>query len=233
MLERLANAFKREEQLTADVSHALRTPLTIAQGEATLALRGERSPEEYRRTIEIISQEIAHLTSITNRLLFLARADHNQKLDLVEIGLAKLLDELVADLEVIAEDKHISLRLDSSENLAVKGDPQRIRELFTSLIDNAIRFTPAGGNINVSVRKLGAYAVIAVSDTGIGIAEELLEHIFERLYRVNTQNLKDHGAGLGLAISKRIVEMHKGKIEVISTMGKGSTFSVFLPVIDK
>jgi heavy metal sensor kinase len=234
MFERLEKAFNYERQFTAEVSHHLRTPLAIAQGEATLALREERGSEEYRRTIEVISREISRLSSIINRLLFLAYSENGRNLLLSEVNIKNLLTELVSDVQVISDEKKINIQLEGPENLVLRGDKMRLRELFLNLLDNAIYYTPPVRKITVSLSKQGNYALVSVRDTGIGIAEDSIPNLFKRFYRIDkSRSQNEGGSGLGLAICKRIVDLHYGKIEVESEVGKGSTFSVYLPLLNK
>ncbi len=229
--ERLQGAFDRERQFTADASHELRTPLAIMQGEATLALNKERTKEEYQKSLEIISEEIFHMSSITSKLLTLARADSGKEhLTFEDIDLKGFLTELASDIQVICEEKTLRFELNVPESLKVKGDKVKLKELFLNLMDNAVRYTDRGGKISILMSRKGNTACIAVQDTGIGIPQEHLPHIFERFYRVNKTH--DGGAGLGLAICKSIAEAHGGRIEAKSKVGEGSTFTVILPIGD-
>jgi heavy metal sensor kinase len=230
--ERLQKAFEREHQFTADASHELRTPLAIMQGEATLALNKERSREEYRKSLEIVSQETAHMSSIINKLLVLARADSGkERLSLKPVDLNRLLTEIASDFEVLCDEKSLHFKLELRDDITIQGDEIKLRELFLNLLDNAVHYTPAGGSITLSLTGNENTAIIAVKDTGIGIAEEHLPYIFKRFYRVEkTRSHNEGGAGLGLAICQGIAELHGGKITVQSQPGAGSTFSVLLPI---
>ncbi len=233
MLDRLKRAFDRERQFTADASHELRTPMAIIQGEATLALNKERSNEEYKKSLELISQKASHVSSVINKLLVLARADAGkERLNLSDVNLKELLNELALDVGLLCEEKEIRFQFDSQEDLIIKGDEIKLRELFLNLADNAIQYTPRGGSITISLVKRGSHACVSVKDTGIGISEEHLPHIFERFYRVDKAVSRNAGgAGLGLAICKQIAELHGGQIEVESKVGVGSNFSILLPII--
>ncbi len=229
---RLEAAFVREREFTADASHELRTPLAIAQGEATLALKEKRSRDQYQKALESISDQISRASTLINRLLFLARSDDRLELVVSRVNLESLLTEAAADARVLCEPKKIALQWEppAGEEFSVSGDLGRLRELFLNLLENAVRYTPEGGSITIGLRQEGGYAKVSVRDTGIGIAPEHLPRIFERFYRVDkSRSRAEGGAGLGLAICKHIAEMHRGKIEVESRVGVGSTFTVFLP----
>lgn len=230
--EHLQKSLERQRQFTDDASHELQTPLAIVKGEATLALTQERSKEEYQKVLESISQEISHIFSIVSKLLTLARADVGaEQLDLVKIDLKALLEDLAVDIQLLSERKQLSFQANFPESLIVKGDEVKLRELFLNLLDNAIKYSPSGGKISLSMTRQGEMAKVTVEDTGIGIPEEHLPHIFERFYRVNkTRASSDEGSGLGLAICQHIVETHGGKIEVESQVGEGSVFTVILPL---
>ncbi len=231
--EHLQKSLERQRQFTNDASHELQTPLAIVKGEATLALTQERSKEEYQKALEAISQEISHISSIVSKLLTLARADNGtEQLNLANINLKAFLEELAADIQILSERKQLSFQADLSENLVIKGDEIQLRELFLNLLDNAIKFTPTGGKINLSLKGQDETAKVIIKDTGMGIPEEHLPHIFERFYRVNrTHNGNDGGSGLGLAICQHIIEHHDGKIEVESKIGEGSIFTITFPLV--
>jgi len=232
MIGRLEKAFQRQKQFTSDASHELRTPLAVIEAESTLALQKERPPSDYRQSLETISQEAKQMSSLIDRLLVLARADAvKEQWNFTGVNLAKLITNLSTDAAVLCQEKGLNFRLAQTQDLVVKGDEARLREIFMNLLDNAIRYTPSPGAVFVSLRHEGQMAVLAITDTGIGIPAEDIPFIFERFYRVDkSRSRAEAGSGLGLAICKHIVQAHGGKIEVESQVGAGSTFSVWLPL---
>jgi heavy metal sensor kinase len=232
MIGRLEKAFQRQKQFTSDASHELRAPLAVIEAESSLALQKERPATDYRQSLEAISQEAKQMSSLVDQLLALARADAGkEQWNFTQVNLGKLIADLSTDVEVLCQEKGLSLQLGQTQDAIVKGDEVRLRELFMNLLNNAVRYTPAPGTISISLRREGQMAVVAIKDTGVGIPPEDIPFIFERFYRVDkSRSRADGGTGLGLAISWHIAEAHGGKIEVESQVGSGSTFSVWLPL---
>jgi signal transduction histidine kinase len=234
MLDRVQTAFDAERHVASELSHELRTPIAIAQAKTSLALTQPANQDEYQKTLETVSRELSHLSGVTTRLLYLARSENGGGLVTAEVDLKDILIAVASDAEGLCENKglgfHSNLFGLPGEYL-MQGDGIRLTELFLNLIDNAIRYTPEGGKVSLSVSRQDSNVLISVSDTGTGIADEHLPHIFERFYRVNGARAADGASlGLGLAICKRIAELHGGKIEVKSKLGEGSTFTVILPL---
>lgn len=235
MFDRVEIALESERQVTADLSHELRTPLAIAQAEASLALTKGRSSKEYQQALETVSREISHVSAVANRLLFLARSEKGGGIVKEEFDLKEMLEDMTAGAAGLCAAHGIIFRSNLAEikrDVAVDGDQVRLRECFLNLVDNAVRYTPAGGTIGIELSVDGGEAAVAVSDTGAGISEAHLPHIFERFYRVNVEK-GNGGAGLGLTICRRIAELHGGRIDVKSAPGEGTTFTVHLPVIGR
>lgn len=234
MLDRLETAFQRERQFTADVSHELRTPLTIIKGTAEVALRGN-DPQEYAEALTTVNDEVDRMSNIIDVLLTLARADAGQQLLKAEtVNVKELVEDTCDILTPLAAKKGISLDADAEVLAEVRGDSERLRQLLHNLVVNAIKYTPQGGTITVSLEQDGVWAKIRVIDSGTGIPKNDLAHIFERFYRVDSARSRaEGGAGLGLSIVKWIVEAHGGKIDVKSEVGKGSTFTVWLPSLTR
>ena len=234
MIARLEEAFQKQRQFAADASHELRTPLAIIQAESSLALDKKRTQVEYRRSLDLVSQEVTYMSEIIGKLLLLARNDAGiEPLNLQEVNVKDLFTELSSDVEALAQEKGVAFNLGPMDNLTVKGDRFRLRQLFLNILDNAIRYTPSGGTVSsLLVRKNGS-ALVSISDTGMGIPAEELPFIFDRFYRVDkARSRPDGGLGLGLAIASSIAKLHGGGIEVESQVGKGSTFQITLPLLE-
>ena len=230
MIARLEASFNRVRQFTADASHELRTPLTILRGETEIALRTERTVNGLRKTLLSNLEEIDRLSKIINDLLLLSRMDSGrEEFHLQEISLDRIVEEKYEQMRTLAKEKGVVMEMERKESLSVRGDPVKLRQLLLNLLDNAIKYTPEGGKVWLSLERSNGFARITVADTGIGIPEEDLPHIFDRFYRVDKAR-RDGGSGLGLSICKLIVEAHKGRIDVDSKPGAGSTFRVYLPL---
>jgi heavy metal sensor kinase len=232
MIGRLEVAFKKERQFVADASHELRTPLAIIQAESSLALEKSRSLDEYQRSLELVSQEVAYMSEVVGKMLLLARSDAgSEPVDFEDIRLKDLITELAQDLELLVQDKGLRLDLGPMADLKVRGDRVKLKQLFLNVLDNAIRYTPSGGSITASLARRDSSAVAAIADTGIGIAAEHMPFIFDRFYRVDkARTASDGGTGLGLAIALSVAKMHGGAIEADSEPDQGTTFRIVLPL---
>lgn len=233
MLERLEAAFKKITQFTADASHELRTPVALMRTRAELSLRKPRSAEEYRDALAQVHSELEKTSSLVEKLMLLARADYGaETLQLAPTNLAEIVRDACGQGATLAEAKKIDFyRNIPKEPVWVEADPHALGRLFLILIDNAVKYTPSGGRVEVAVKGEGRSALGEVRDTGIGIAEEDLPHVFERFYRADKARSRESGGvGLGLSIGRWIAEAHAGTIEVQSSLGHGSVFQVRLPV---
>lgn len=232
MIDRLRNSFNQIKQFSIDASHELRTPLTIMRGEVELALRNTKSEEEYRQVLVSNLEEILRLASIIDNLLTLSKADVNKpEVALERVDMNNLISELYEDSEVIAMKKEIRVCLAKNENVEIIGDTIRLRQLFLNLLDNAVKYTPEHGTVILSSTKENGFVKVRVKDTGIGIPKEEQVRIFDRFYRVDKGRSREMGgSGLGLSIVKWITELHHGHVEVESSPGQGSTFTVSLPL---
>ena len=234
MLERLENAFRRVRQFSGDASHELRTPLTILRGETEVTLRWAKQPEEFRDMLRSNLEEIDRMEGIIESLLVLAKSEAGELiLDVKAFSLSDLVQALYLQARTLGEAKHIDvkLRVEVDAELFIYGDELRLRQMFLNLIANGIKYTPEGGALEIALLREGEMARIDVCDTGIGIPVEYQPFIFDRFYRVDkARNRMDGGSGLGLSIVRSIAEAHGGQISVQSTPGKGSTFTVLLPL---
>ena len=233
MISRLQHSFEQVKQFSIDASHELRTPLTIMRGEVELALRNPKECEEYRRVLVSNLEEILRLSAIIDNLLILSKSDSIQHESVYsdEVSLENLIEELFEDMIIIAEKKQIVINLLRKENIVVRGDRLKLRQLLLNLVDNAIKYTPERGSVSLSLERDNGYAKIMVKDSGIGISKDEQRKIFDRFYRVDKARTREQGgSGLGLSIAKLIAEQHQGKIEVESELGNGSAFFVYLPI---
>jgi two-component system OmpR family sensor kinase len=240
MLDRLERAFiqqeragARQRQFAADASHELRTPLTIIKGDLDVLLRRQRSAEEYEEVVRDVDEEVTRLGGLVEDLLTLARADSGQaELTREFVYLDALVDETAAGVRRLAEAKGVSVETRLAPDIAVVGDPVRLRQLVVNLLGNAVKYTPAGGRVRVTLGAVAAQARLDVADSGIGIAPEDLPHVFDRFFRADKARARaEGGTGLGLAIARWCAETHGGRIDVRSRPGEGSVFTVWLPLV--
>lgn len=222
-------------QFFADISHELRTPLTVIRGEAEVTLRGrDKEADEYKETLERVRNLAMQLGKLVNDLLFLARAETaNLQFEWEPVNLSELLEDIAEDIRVLADDKAITVSLASpSEPTWVRGDRQRLRQVFFILGDNACRYSRANGSIDIGLAVGAGRAVVSFRDQGMGIAPHELELIFDRYYRsAHARSSVEDGTGLGLPVAKTIVKAHNGQIAAASAEEIGTTFTVTLPVL--
>jgi two-component system, OmpR family, phosphate regulon sensor histidine kinase PhoR len=220
-------------ELTANVSHELRTPLTSIKGFAETLLGGAMADETTcRRFLEIIDSEATRLMKLVGDLMDLSRLESRVvTMEPEPVRLDRLVSEALGRIRPQADRNGIALRTGVIPADIVMADRDRILQVFTNLLDNAIKFTPEGGMVDLQVDATGCDAVISVADTGQGIPEQHLPRIFDRFYRVEHSRYREGGGtGLGLAIAKHIVEAHGGRITVASRVGQGTTFTFTLPI---
>jgi signal transduction histidine kinase len=233
-IDALATAEKEQQQFIADVSHELRTPLTVLRGSLEVTLEEERPAEEYREALGSALLEVRHLTRLSQNLLFLVRGESGRiTLSFANLDLARLLAEIARDLVPVAADRGLTVHSEIPEKpVTAFVDADRFRQVFHNLLENAVRYTPPGGSIRVRLTTAPEQAIMEVSDTGIGIPERDLPFVFERFFRSDrARRAYTGGSGLGLSIARWIVEAHKGTIAVDSSVGKGTRFTVTLPLI--
>jgi len=233
LLERLDKSFEEQRRLMADASHELRTPVAIISGEAELALsRDSRSPTELRESLERVSAECARLKHIVDDLFLLARAEAGDPIMVPrEVYLGEVAADSVRAVRPLAEKKTVRLAFTGSEDLPFRGDEALLRRLFVNLLDNAIKYTPAGGDVTLSAERQNGDYLVTVADTGPGIPIEAQAHIFDRFYRADRDRRASatSGAGLGLAIASWVAQTHGGRLSLEQSNGKGSRFAVRFP----
>lgn len=230
MIDRLQTAFEKQNQFVSDASHELRTPISVVQGYIGLIDRwGKEDKIVLQESIDAIKNETAGMSELIERLLFLARGDScNQKLQKSEFSLNGLISEVSRESKLISEAHYVQFRI--TEEILLIADRKMLKQMLRALIDNSIKFTPAAGRICISAGKNKNAVGIAIKDTGIGIPQEEINHIFNRFYRVDKARSKETGgSGLGLSIVKWIVDAHNGSITADSTLGEGTCISIMLP----
>ena len=231
MLEALQATFDYEKRFTADASHELRTPLTTLKGRLHVALSQPRTTEIYQETLQSIEQEVDRLIRLTSDLLLISRLEQqHQELYLEPIDLSDLLAAIAEQMQPVAEFQALTFSTHIAPNLKLHGSPDHLIRLFLNLLDNAVKYTSAQGQVKVTATVNECGIQVSVSDTGIGIPADHLPHLFERFYRVEKSRSRSvGGTGLGLAIAQEIVHRHGGAIAAQSQVGQGTTFTVTLP----
>lgn len=233
MIGRLEASIRQIRQFSADASHELRTPLTITKGETELALRKPRSPEVYRETLESNLEEIDRMSRIVEELMFLSRADLGEvHVASDPVQLDTLVQEIHMQAMVLGKEQQVSTTLGQIEPLRVSGDEWRLRELILNVVDNAVKYSLPRGTVELGLTQYRGMARVTVRDHGIGMTPEEQRLIFDRFYRTDAARAHaQKGTGLGLSICKWIAEAHRGTIEVASTFGQGSCFTISLPLL--
>jgi heavy metal sensor kinase len=234
LLSRLENSFEEQQRFIADASHELRTPLAVLRGETEVALDKTRTVEEYQQSLLLIKEESERLSRIVEDLFILARQPLDAPAALIKerVSLNEAVRDCARAAQVLAMRKGVKLNLqNNAASLALHGDEELIRRMILNLLDNAVKYTPEGGEISVGLFRQNGNAEIIVRDTGIGIPETDQRRVFDRFYRVDKARSRAlGGAGLGLSIVSWIVEAHEGQIEIESAPDRGSTFRVQLPL---
>ncbi len=231
LLDRLERAFKQISQFTSDVAHELLTPLTVIKDEVEITLMKKRRSNEYISTLNLIQKQTERTISIIKSMLYLAKAESGViRANSGMVNVSDLIGELISTFGLKAKQKNVKLRFYCNSDVFVYSDEKLLFEALRNIIDNAIEYTGSNGKVEIVCEKVNGKVKISVSDTGIGISEDDLPHIFDRFYRGrNAFEINPSGAGLGLSLTKSIVEILSGQIEVSSQLGKGTKFVIYLP----
>ncbi len=227
MMERLEHLFSVQQRFVADISHELRTPLTGIRGNVEMMKRYGVDEE----SLQALHEDSERMSHLINDLLLLARADYGgTKIDMHALDLDGVVAAVYGQMQPNAQERGITLSLARVEPLRINGSPDRLKQMLTNLVDNALKFTPSGGTVTLSLRRTGDYAVIRVQDTGMGIPQEDLPRIFDRFYQSDKARTHTGGFGLGLSIAKWIIDAHKGTVSVSTHVDQGTCFTVSLPL---
>jgi signal transduction histidine kinase len=240
MIGRLDAAFERQRRFTADASHEIRTPLGIIRSQLDVALAHPRTPEQYARVLGDVRDATDRLARLAERLLTLARADAGEALTLIPVDVQDVVAEAAASVAAQARELGVRLDVRLGEAPGVQGDPVWLMQLLLNLLDNALRHTPPGGQVTLTLeasadgsggdRSSDGGVRVSVADTGEGIAPEHLPRLFERFYRVDAARARSSGgAGLGLAICSWVARAHGGRLDASSAAGVGTTMTLWLP----
>lgn len=232
MIGRLDDSFRRQRQFTADASHELRTPLTAIKGQLEVALRRPREAAAYREVLQTVNEEVDRLIRLVGSLLTLAKADAGQiPIASEAVRLGELITAAVEQVRPVVRQRGLDVRVEPGPDVTLQADEDLLLQLLLNLLDNAVKYTPAGGHVTVGWSLDGQHVELWVRDTGIGIASEHLPHIFARFYRVDeARSRAEGGAGLGLSICRWIAEAHGGSVSVQSVPAQGTAFMVKLPL---
>jgi heavy metal sensor kinase len=228
---RLETAFAQQQQFTADAAHELRTPVSVILTQTQTALNREREAGDYKQTVEACQRAAQRMRKLIESLLALARFDAGQEvLKRSQFDFSKTISDCIELVQPLAEERGVKVIAEIS-SLKISGDAERLAQVVTNLLTNAIQYNQPGGEVRVKLESQGGLAGLAVADTGPGITAENLPRVFGRFFRADESRTGTGNAGLGLAISKAIVEAHGGTIEATSEVGTGTTFVVRLPIV--
>ena len=231
MLARLEDSYQQAKRFSADASHELRTPLSIIRGELEGLVETRVTDRTSRDALGSVLEEVDRLSKIVENLLALTRLDGGEaKTESLPVDLCELACSTADQMGLLAEDKHVTIRCEAPEAVYVAGDRSRLKQVVVNLLDNAIKFTPEGGTVELRVRSTNGCALFEVADTGLGIPAEALQRVFDRFYRVDKARSREQGgAGIGLSIVKSIVLAHDGVVEARPNTPRGSCFVIQMP----
>ena len=233
MLSRLEGSVRRITQFTADASHELRAPVSLIRTTAEVAVQRDRTAEEYREALDEILEEAERTSQVVDSLMMLARADSGKEtLECLPIDGRVVIRGAAEQGEKLARSHGLRFSATVPDApMPIQADTHALRRALLILMDNAVKYTPEGGSVEITVATANGFMVVSVSDTGIGIANPDLAHIFDRFWRADRARSREQGGtGLGLSIAKWIVEMHGGSIGIESELGKGSDFHLRVPL---
>lgn len=230
-LDRLEKAFQAQRDFLSDASHELRTPTAVIKSTADVTLRRERTIAEYTEAMKTVKDASERMGGLIDRLLKLSRLDAElTKFKNEKVSLKDVLDITLKTISPLAQERDIKVNAEKIEEIVIAGDKDQLIELFLSILDNSIKYNRPNGSVTVSMVRSREWAITRITDTGVGIASEALDKVFDRFYRADLSRGETAGTGLGLPIAKGVAESHGGRIEVESTVGEGSTFTVYLPL---
>jgi two-component system OmpR family sensor kinase len=232
MISRLERSVSQIKQFSSDASHDLKTPLTVIRGEIDITLRKNRPKAEYIKTLTSVREEAKKLERVIDNLLFLSRIDsRDYQRSYEKVQLDEILLDVFEKITPLANEKEVAYVLEIIERVSMQGDPILLSRLLMNLMDNAIKYTPPGGQIKISLKNTREKTRFTIQDTGIGIPESALSYIFNRFYRVDqSRSQRNEGAGLGLSIVKKIADIHQAEIDIHSQLNEGTTVLVSFPL---
>jgi len=232
MIARLEDAVQSSKRFVADASHELRTPLTVLRGELESLAQDVQLKAHTRESLGSLLEEVDRLAEVVESLLALSKLDAGEaSAERVRFDLAELVTTTAGQMSLLAEDKSIRVECDAARNVIVEGDRSRMKQVVVNLLDNAIKYTPIGGNVLLRIAREGDHAILEVVDNGVGIPADALPHMFKRFFRVDDSRSREQGgAGLGLSIVKSICAAQGAEVDVTSRPGGGSCFRVRQPL---
>jgi signal transduction histidine kinase len=229
MVDRVQGLIGQMKEITENIAHDLRSPITRMRGMAEMALTDENTGEEQAAITGTIIEECDRLLEMINAMLDISEAESGlMKLNAEPVDLAALLRDVCDLFQPVAENRSLEILMEVPESVAVPGEPRKLQRVFSNLIDNALKYTPKGGSVNITIEEGAKDTVVTVKDTGDGIAETDLPHIFDRFFR-GEKSRSTPGSGLGLSLARAFVLAHRGTITATSTPGLGSEFTIMLP----
>ncbi|MFP8489210.1 sensor histidine kinase [Gracilimonas sp. Q87] len=233
MLNRLQKAFKRDKRFTSDAAHELMTPLSSLQSDAEIMLRRPRTKEDYRDTVQRMLTETRRMSEMVHLLLQLSRVESVHRSEAERTNISKITEAVSAEYQKKAREKDITMEVEIMPDLYIRAHTAYIEEVINNLLENALKYTPEGGDVHLHLQRSSGKSVIRLRDSGIGFDQKTKNHLFERFYRASQQVVQESpGSGLGLPLVKAIVELYDGRIRAYSHgQGEGSTFVVELPLI--